>query len=275
MNEEIKKLQIVQLDILEEIKRVCEEKEIPFYLAFGSCLGALRHQGCIPWDDDIDICMHVEDFDRFVKCSDAFKEGYFLQTQETDPNFGCAIARVRLDGTILVEEGDEGLDIHNGIFVDVYPLYGIPKGKIRRKILIMKSLLHRLLLVKRPPRNHGGAAKKIGGIILKLIPEGMRKGLIKSLRKSIRKYTGSEDIGTLYGMDVSMHHIITYKKEWFKEPRLVEFEGRQMPVPTEAEKYMTNRYGDYMTLPEESKRQSYHSFVELDFGDYFKDKDKS
>lgn len=273
MDDTIKKLQTVQLDILEEIKRVCEKENIPFYLAFGSCLGALRHQGCIPWDDDIDICMHVDDFDRFVQCGQLFQKGYFLQTQETDPNFGCAIARVRLDGTTLVEEGDEGLDIHNGIFVDIYPLYGIPKNKVTRKLLIMKSLLYRLLLVKRPPRNHGGAARKIGGVILKLIPEGMRKYLIRNLKKSLRAYKDSEDVGTLYGMDVSMHHIITYKKEWFGKPRMVPFEGRQMPVPTDAENYMTNRYGDYMQLPPEDKRQSYHSFVELDFGNYFDHKE--
>ena len=108
---------------------------------------------------------------------------------------------------------------------------------------------------------------------MKLIPERMRRFLLKKLHRSLRKYGDSADIGTLYGMDVSMHHIITYKKTWFQEPRYVEFETRQMPVPTNAENYMTNRYGDYMTLPEESKRQSYHSFVELDFGDYFKDKD--
>lgn len=273
MDNEVKKLQIVQMDILEEIKRVCDKMGITFYLAFGSCLGALRHQGCIPWDDDIDICMHVADYDKFVRCGKLFKEGYFLQTQKTDPEFGCAIARVRLDGTKLVEEGDEDRNMHKGIFVDIYPLYGFPKGKIKGKMLIIKSLLYRLLILGRPPRNHGGASARVGGILLKLIPSGLKKSLIKRLKKGLRKYGDSTDIATLYGMDVSLHHVITYKKKWFQEPRYVEFEGRMMPVPTEAEKYMTNRYGDYMTLPPEDKRKSYHEFVELDFGDYFKDKE--
>ncbi len=271
MDEQIKKLQLVQLDILDEVKRVCDKMEIPFYLAFGSCLGALRHKGCIPWDDDIDICMHVKDFDRFVRCKKLFRPGYFLQTQATDPEFGCAIARVRLDGTRLVEEDEADLNIHHGIYVDIYPLYGIPRNKLLRMCLVAESLLYRLLLVRRPPRNHGGAAAGAGALILQILPERVRLRLVKELKKRLRVYRNSVEVGTLYGMDVSMRHLITYKRSWFQKPRMVEFEGRKMPIPTNAENYMSNRYGDYMTLPPKDKQKSYHSFMELDFGDYFKD----
>jgi len=260
----LKRLQEQQMKILREVKRVCEKNNIPFYLAFGSCLGAIRHQGFIPWDDDIDICMHVEDYERFLKCRDDFGDDFFLQTNESDENYGLMIARVRLNGTTLIEKDEQDLDIHHGIFLDVYPLFGCPKGKIRQKIITVQSILYRLLLLDRPPKNKGSLAATISRLILLVIPKGVKKNLKRYLYRCMKRYTNSDIVATLYGMDISLKHITTYKREWFAEPRLVPFEGELMPVPTDYHAFLTKRYGDYMKLPPKEKQSSYHTFVFVD-----------
>ena len=166
MKYELKQLQIVQLELLDELMRVCEQNNITFYLAAGSCIGAVRHQGFIPWDDDIDIFMYADDVDKLFECMYQFREDFFLQSTFTDPGYRHAIARLRKNNTTCMEPDDIGTDCHHGIFLDIYILYYYPKNKFERIIMVQRGIRHNILLSNRPPLNHGPIIKFLGKLIL-------------------------------------------------------------------------------------------------------------
>lgn len=269
MQYDIKKLQKVQLELLDELTRVCAVNHIPFYLAAGSCIGAVRHQGFIPWDDDIDVFMYAADVDRLFNCADQFGEGFFLQNSKTDPKYGAAIARLRKNGTVCLERDDIEGKGHQGIFLDIYILYFYPKDPIKRAVMVERGIRHNILLANRPPLNHGGIIKALGKLVL--LPyrdDRKRQAKILALKQKIRQYSNTDDLVILFGMDISLKRIISYKTAWFKDPAFLSFEGRQVPVATNVDAYLKCRYGDdYMLLPPEEKRHSYHEYKKILFSD--------
>ena len=267
MKYELKQLQIVQLELLDELMRVCEQNNITFYLAAGSCIGAVRHQGFIPWDDDIDIFMYADDVDKLFECMYQFREDFFLQSTFTDPGYRHAIARLRKNNTTCMEPDDIGTDCHHGIFLDIYILYYYPKNKFERIIMVQRGIRHNILLSNRPPLNHGPIIKFLGKLILLPYRNEIRRlSKINHLKNKIRKYHDTDDLVILYGMDISLKRIISYKAEWFKSPKYLIFENRRVPVATNADAYLRCRYGDdYMVLPPENKRHSYHKYQTISF----------
>ncbi len=262
---DIRRLQLMQLDILKEVKRVCDLHGFQFYIMNGTCLGAIRHQGAIPWDDDIDIGMYAEDFDRFIKCQNDFDSKYFIQTIETDPEFRTMIARVRLAGTTIIEEEFKDCDINAGVFIDIYPLFGYPENKVAAQIRSWESLLYRLMLADSAPKNHGKGAKIVGNLIHTVIPKSAKKGIIRSIHRKLRSEPDdSRYVAFLYGMDVSVFHTIKYDRSWFGVPSMVKYEDMMLPAPTDWDSYLKIRYNDYMQLPPPEKRNSYHSFLFVD-----------
>lgn len=266
-NYDLRRLQLMQLDILKEVKKVCKKHNIKFYIMNGTCLGAVRHQGSIPWDDDIDIGMYVEDFDKFVKLQNEFSDEYFIQTIETDSEFRTMIARIRLKGTTIIEKDFLDCDINHGVFIDIYPLFGYPENKLKAQIRSWESLLYRLLLLKTVPQNHGKAIKFISKFIKYLIPRRLKTRLIKSIHQKLRSESSdTRYVAFLYGMDVTLLHTIKYERTWFGEPTLLKYEDVLLPGPTDYDSYLKLRYKDYMKLPPIEKQSSYHSFefVDLD-----------
>ena len=264
---DLRRLQLMQLEILKEVKRVCEKHNFKFFIMNGTCLGAVRHHGSIPWDDDIDIGMYAEDFDKFVRCQKDFDSKYFIQTIDTDPEFRTMIARVRLAGTTIIEKEFEDCDCNQGVFIDIYPLFGYPSNKVKAQIRSWESLLYRLLLADSAPKNHGKAAVLVGNTVHKILPKRLKKSMIKNLAKKLRSEPkDSEWVAFLYGMDVHVFSTIKYPRTMFGEPSMLTYEGEMLPGPTDWDSYLKLRYKDYMKLPPKEKQSSYHSFefVDLD-----------
>lgn len=266
---DLRRLQLEQLSVLDEFTRVCRKHNLTFYLAYGSCLGAVRHHGFIPWDDDIDILMPVCDYDALSNLADEFGEGFFLQNSVTDPYFRSAISRLRKRGTACVEEQDLDQKCHQGIFIDIYPQYQYPDGFLHRLRMIYSSLAYRLLLLNRPPANHGRLAEYIGQAALRVLSIGRDKRMERCY-SYLRSAKHSRFVADLYGMDLTMTRVIKYPTEWFQEPQWVEFEGRMMPVPTNAKAFLMERYGDdCLKLPPPDRQHSYHCYAFVSFdGEY-------
>ena len=272
--EKLSDMQKVQLDLLRELDRVCRENGIRYYLAFGTCLGALRHGGFIPWDDDIDVLMPYEDTRKLLKIRKKFSDRYFLQSKETDRNYESIAMRLRDSETTLIEKDDEGLDINHGIYIDIYPYYNAPVTKVGLLINIWRSYLLKILVADRVPYNHGQLLKYLTRVVLWLFRNSDKKKISCYLRHKLADEKGGREILDYFGQDVTLLSAITYPKEWFGEPKLVEFEGELFYAPTEPEKYMTRRYGDYMKLPPEEDRVKHHSYVFMDAHKSYRDYNK-
>lgn len=122
----MEKLRIIEVDILDEVVRICNKYDINYYLAYGTLIGAVRHKGFIPWDDDIDIWMFREDYDRFAKIAEKeLSEKYYYQDWHKEKEYPYNFAKVRLNDTVVLQKPITKLNIHHGIYIDIFPLDNI------------------------------------------------------------------------------------------------------------------------------------------------------
>lgn len=274
---ELSDLQKVQLNILIELDRVCHENNLHYYLAFGTCLGALRHKGFIPWDDDIDVLMPIRDVKKLIHLQNKFEDKYFVQSKETDPEYGSISVRIRNSETTLIEKDEQNLNINHGIYIDVYPFYEAPATKVGLTLNVLKSHVYKVLSSGRIPQNHGKSAKILATLVLNTYGLKHRKKKASKIEREFMKVKGKE-ILDYYGQDITLLSAITYPKEWFETPRKLEFEGLYFDGPTEPEKYMTKRYGDYMKLPPVEDQVKHHTYVYMNahqsYKEYFSSKEK-
>ena len=128
----LRQIQLAELDCLKEIDRVCKENHISYSLAYGTMLGAVRHKGFIPWDDDLDIYMNLREFRRFQGCFHS--KGFFLQTPTSDPEMPFILYKLRKNGTKMIEKGMESLNMHQGVWVDIFLYVDSARNPIIKKL---------------------------------------------------------------------------------------------------------------------------------------------
>lgn len=259
--ETLKRMQACQLVILKELKRVCENNDIPFYLAYGSALGAVRHKGFIPWDDDVDVFMYLEDFERLKTLQNQFSDRYYVQDHEKEPEYGLLIGRIRDSETTLIEKDHFDRDINHGVYIDIYPLFNFGGNAIKRKILVASSFLCRLLAYNAAPMNKGKFSTTCSKIVLNLLPKCIKIKIEKCLYKWLTNQPESGYVASI--PDVSNGKY--YPSNWFEQPVLLPFEDDFMPVPSKYIEHLEYEYGDYMTPPPEDKRIIHHGYLFADF----------
>ena len=135
-----KKVWAVELDLLNEFDRVCRNNNIQYFASMGTLLGAVRHKGFIPWDDDLDVCIFRDDFMRLCALSKEFKSPYFLQTALSDRKYFCGYARLRNSTTTGVISNNASPEYNNGIFIDIYVLDGFSTDdrKLKKQLFDLK-----------------------------------------------------------------------------------------------------------------------------------------
>lgn len=257
----IRDLQLVCLEILKEIDRVCKKNNIRYWLEGGTMLGAVRHKGFIPWDDDLDIAMFREDYDRFLQIAPSeLKSDYFLQCDATDPENPFLYAKVRKNNTYIKEEKVRKIKMHQGIFVDVFPVDKMPNTlkKIehhRKKIIFFRNYYDSHTDID---CNKGSFLKSAVMFLLRILPVSGAKQKRK-LNQLYQKYNGNEN-PTYFSSWTAFHkNNFLYKKEWLDEFIEVPFEDSLFPIPAAYDALLTNMYGDYMTPPPENKRRQHGS----------------
>lgn len=254
-NEEIRSVQMVELNILLEIDRICKEYSIEYFLTSGSVLGAVRHGGFIPWDDDIDIGMSRKNYNRFIEIApQALRQPYVLQTYNTDRHSPILYAKIRNTDTVFLEYADRKSKMLQGIFVDVFVYDKVPQDinvAKNRQIKIQRiNRLNRMKMVTElsaPPNNSVQKVKaiirKAISVILKLIPH---RFLTNAYEKEILKENYTES--RLYSCWLGPK-LYVFEENILFPPTFMEFEGYMFPVPAKADEYLRQAYGDYMKLP--------------------------
>ena len=257
MKDQLARLKEIEIEMLIAVISTCEKLGLKYYMLGGTLLGAVRHKGFIPWDDDIDIGMLRKDYDVFVKKAQAFlPESLFVQTYITDPNFPMNFCKIRNSETTFIESSIKNLKINHGVFIDVFPLDFHPDNKLSLKRYDLKNKL----LISRISEIYASAPRSIPRKIKHFfarIPTfclsvnravQARDNLMKSCKESSRiaNYCGA------WGEKEIV------PKEWYGEGTLLEFEGLWLNAPKEYDKWLTQVYGEYMKLPPAEKHVTQH-----------------
>ena len=273
-NKVLDKVKHLELQILKYVDKICKDNDIKYYLIGGTLLGAVRHGGFIPWDDDIDIVMFREDYNKFIKLINIKSEKYFIQNFMTDSSYTRYITKIRLNGTSFVEKEVKDLSMHHGIFIDIFPLDKIiPENEKQIQIQIkLAQKLIRLQQIKAGKVEGRGNLKTKGNQIIRLflpiIPSKVIGKIIDNIygmqnKKPTRYVT---NFSSQYGWRKQ-----TFPIDVYGEGTYLEFEGHKFMAPAKWEVILKNLYGDYMKLPPEEKRNSGHDVVHIDLGKYADD----
>lgn len=268
--EQLRILQKLQLKIALEVKRICEKHEIRYFLDCGSMLGAVRHNGFIPWDDDMDIGFLREDYNKFLSVArNELGKEFCLLTWEC-PEYPFPYAKVCLKETVYKERiAGNSIATHNNIFIDIFPYDNISDDKnIRFLNGACRKIISHMLMIKCSYRVwvRDGIGKKVKFIPLMLLSRFFSKKYLKSVfMKLACQYN---DIETY---EVGIEDVIlscNYKRKDLLSFVEVKFEDELFVIPQEYDAILKIAYGDYMELPPEEKRWIGHDIVKIDFGPY-------
>lgn len=272
--EDFRKMQLIELDLLKEFNRVCRLHNIPYVITDGTMLGAIRHKGFIPWDDDADVCMLREDYERFKK--DAMKDLNpdlcYFQDNTTDPFYRWGYAKLRRVGTEHIRAGQEHLKCKTGIFIDIMPYDDIPNNLAGQILQNFYCYCCRKILWSEVGKMNTKGLKRIWFQLLSHISvdsvyNALRLYTDKSRNKSTnrvrlllfkppgREYT-KKPLNDRYGMT----------KRWITERAEYEFEGVKVYGSLDADGFLTWKFGDYMKLPPEDQREGHAQVSSIDFG---------
>ena len=253
--EEIKSL---QLEILQSVHDFCEENGIRYVLWAGTLLGAVRHNGYIPWDDDIDIAMPRADFDKFFQ--EFHHKRFIAKCIDCDPTFLFTFGKVCDSETELIENKLHRTSI--GVNIDVFPLDEIPNDNTKRKIFCKRVILNqkfieiKQILINKNRVFYKNIILLLGKALLFFVSY---KTLNKTHVKLIRKYAGNNE-----DMICNLAWGIGEKEAVFKNTVIDRkkhlFESSKFYIPKSYDDVLRRRYGDYLTLPPEPKRISHHNF---------------
>ena len=255
---DIQSLKRIQIEILKTVVDFCEKHNINYWLDFGTLLGAVRHKGYIPWDDDIDIGMLREDYDKFLRLFNAENERYKCYSYENNKEFLYKFCKVLDTKTILYEPDKTGSKLC--VNIDVFPYDNVPNSKLAKKLFKKRDRYNVLITLQK----HRGKVKgnfvrrfvvSLIKLFIKIFPQG------SFIKKSIRNAKTFSKTEAEFVCDFTgTCDTYTYDKALFKEFINIEFEGQMYKIPKNYDKILTVKYGDYMILPPVEKRGSHHKF---------------
>ncbi len=273
MNEN-RKLQLIQTKIVADIDEICKQKKLKYYMIGGTLLGAVRHKGFIPWDDDIDLVMYRDDYNKLINyiiTDSKYSEKYFVQTFKTDKYYTRYIAKIRLNNTTLIESYLEKSQSNNGIYIDIFPLdYSKRNNSLGLKF---RGYIIRWLFAYKTLRNGinitNSKTKKFIRFCFRWITFLIPQKFVNWLFDYVCTKDNKKDCK--YTTNFASH--FKWKKQMFLnevygEGKKLEFEGYLFNAPNNYEEILKRLYGNnYMELPPKDK-QITHKIIKLDFGPY-------
>lgn len=259
------KVKSEELNILKSVDEICRKNDIKYSLAYGTLLGAIRHKGFIPWDDDIDIWMTQEEYDRFESVwENEHPQNLILQNKNNSPDFTQSFTKIRKDNTTFLQPYENKYKYHKGFFIDIFILERVADSKIKKTFQKIISILYLMFVRGYAPKNNGKFKRIIGKTILSLFPKKSHFYIQKHLHIVLKKLQGSNnqplfDGATFEGINRKFPNDMM---DNFEE---ILFQGEKFFVTSKWDEILKNRYGNYYELPPVEQRVWQHHPILINF----------
>lgn len=270
-SEEKEGLRRAQLDLLAEFDRVCAAQGLEYFALYGTLLGAVRHSGFIPWDDDLDVGMLRADFNRLTDVIGDEVDGRFMfQTVRTDSHYGCMFGKLRMNGTLCVDRISYGSPQHGGVFIDVFPIDAKAARPVARfEQRLMRYVGFRLLYLKAGYLFMGGTSvpSRVVQTVARALVRCIPRRLIIALTERHTRLGGVEppaEFVSLFGAYV--YDRDTIDARWIHPLTRLPFEDVTIPAFADSDAYLTQVYGNFRQPPPPDQQVGVHEIVELDLG---------
>ena len=264
-NFDLRELQKLEYRMLKDVTDLCDENGIVYFLDAGTLLGAVRHQGFIPWDDDIDICMDLKNYKKFIKIAPKkLAEKYFFQNYRTDPKLGIKWSRVRINNTTSMERNMTNYDIHYGVCMDIFVKIGLAESRIGQWVQYQASVWMSTLLEKYVCEASRIETSSKIKLLYKILPESVRLVLIRILERILsintekRKYCYNT-----WFMNPFDKNTVKIPSEYYAPSKRIKlkFEEDMFWVPEEYENCLELNYGDWKKLPPLEERGGHGDII--------------
>ena len=269
--ETLKHLHEVQLMMLKDFIELCEKYDITYFMDGGSLLGCIRHEGFIPWDDDIDIILFREDYEKFLNHSSELRTKYDIINSENYESYCRLYTKLSLKGTRNYDFFERNTDFIFGINIDIFAFDNVPNGKINRKLFkIRYEIFKKILFLYEITTCDVYISKnkeRIGHLIralFKLI--NINNKTLKKMGNKLITKSINTDSDYVFNLS-SSYNFDAFNKNIFKKSKQMKFETIHVNIPSGFDEYLNQIYGNYMEIPPKDKQVN-HGFEKIDFGEY-------
>jgi len=260
-NQSVKQVQEKILEVMLYIDTLCRKNNITYCIMGGTALGAVRHKGFIPWDDDLDIFMTPSEYQRFKTVFEKDKSEHFIIQEWSTVEGYLEYAKVRMNNTTFIEENfKDRIDMHHGIYVDIMILHKAPNKKLVQKLVYYQSKFVTLYALS---QRNWKPKTKVQEIVLKSLKFLPCKSMAKWSYKNIYRYDNLEnDYCWCYFITPAKFKSGIFDAEFFDSVKEIDFEGHKLLAPEKIQEYLKYRYGDFMKLPsKEQQRAAVHAMI--------------
>lgn len=269
---DFRRLQLAELPMIQELDRVCRANNINYVLVGGSMLGAVRHKGYIPWDDDADIAMLREDYDKFKQhINELDPKICFFQDHDTDPDYLWGYGKLRRTGTTYVRVGQEHMKGKTGIFIDIFPMDDIPLSTVGQMLQDFHCFCLRKTLWASVGRYNARGPLKLCYSLLSHVPADFVYRQLHMYTRNSKNATPNRVRTLLFPASGKLYRKNPIRerygmpKKWFLERAEYDFEGCRFYGTKEYDEVLTYFYGDYMEPPPVGQREQHAPFSKIIF----------
>ncbi|EOS35241.1 hypothetical protein C808_05020 [Lachnospiraceae bacterium M18-1] len=262
--ENLRKLQLIELELLIEFDRICRKNNIRYTLTGGTLLGAVRHGGFIPWDDDADVSMLRQEYEKFKRvCEKELNEKYCFQDMQSTQGYRWGYGKLRKKDTLFLREHQEHMPYSQGVFIDIFPRDGVPNGVIKRKVHKFYCYCIRKCLWSEVGKV--ADERRIMRIWFRFLNFALGSKIYELYANLVRKSNSKPTILVRSLTFPIPNGKDGYPRKWYEENTELEFEGHRFMVNRQYKAWLKQEFGDYMKLPPPEKRKI-HPVVQIDLG---------
>ena len=254
----LRSVQLTELEILIEVDRICRKLDISYNIIAGTMLGAVRHGGFIPWDDDADVAMLRDEYERFREaCRTELDESrfYFQEMRDTE-GYRWGYGKIRRKDTLFLRQYQEDMPYEQGVFVDIFPLDAVPDKWALRAVKNLECYcVRKFLWSKIGKKADGSALKRAVFSAMDMVPLKAVSAYYMNMVSRAGKLKGSAWVRIL--MFPTPNREYGYKRKWYTGYEDIEFEGVTFRGVVDPDDYLSFKFGEYMALPPESERKAH------------------